>query len=162
MQVVIRLLRTRKTMECMKDYELRAGVPADKDWLFDLYCRTMMPFIKAAWGWDDVFQSTSFSEHLAPSDWTIITVDQRGVGGFVLKENLDNLWLEMLLIEPDYQRGGIGRSIVQHLKDTSAGCRKPVQLSVIKSNPVMSFYESLGFNVFDEDNWCYKLQWQPE
>ena len=146
----------------MKAYELRSGVAADENWLFDLYCRTMMPFTKATWGWDNAFQSAGFSEHLAPADWTVITISQRGVGGFVLKENISNVWLEMLLIEPDYQGCGIGSSVVQSIKDSAVASGKPLQLSVMKSNTATSFYEAHGFTVYDADDWCYKLQWLPE
>ncbi len=143
----------------MKGLQLRTGEASDNDWLYELYCRTMMPFIKAAWGWDEAFQSTGFREHLAPIDWKIIIEDGLEIGGFVVREQTDCLWLELIIIEPVYQHRGAGKAVIDFLKCKATQKSKPLKLSVMKSNPVSSFYERQGFTMYEQDEFSFKFQW---
>ncbi|PCJ12634.1 MAG: hypothetical protein COB04_17505 [Gammaproteobacteria bacterium] len=141
------------------NFELRSGSQADKDWLYDLYCRTMRPCIEATWGWDEEFQSNEFNSNLAPICFLIIVFDGENIGGFCLKDNEDHLYLEMILLEPKYQKSGIGKSAMSHIMELAKKNGLPLKLSVIKKNPVKPFYEKLGFSQYDEDESFYRMQW---
>lgn len=145
--------------ETMKGYQIRNGEQRDQEWLYDLYCKTMKPCIEATWGWDESFQRKEFCENLSPTKWKIISAGHKEFGGFVLNQNDDHFWLEMIIIKPEYQQKGIGRRVIEYLQDTARKKSLPLKLSVIKANPVKPFYQKLDFKQFDEDDAFYKLEW---
>lgn len=140
-------------------YSLRTGQASDNDWLFSLYCQALRPAIEKTWGWDEVFQRNNFSTHLSPEKFDIMVLEGKPIGGFMMDERKDYLWLEMLLINPDYQRKGIGSKVMKQLQQEAITQNKPLKLSVIKANPVKPFYEKLGFMVEAEDKAFFQLIW---
>jgi ribosomal protein S18 acetylase RimI-like enzyme len=118
--------------------------------------------IEKTWGWDEAFQFNEFNKHLSPDKFEIIYIADSNIGGYCLFEKDDHLWLEMLLIHPDYQHKGIGKSIMKEIQKQSATKNKPLKLSVIKTNPVRLFYEKLDFGVYDVDKAFYQMTWADE
>lgn len=145
----------------MNKFSLRKGEAKDQSWLFELYRLTLGPAIELTWGWDEGFQQENFNLHLAAEKFEILMIEHNNIGGFVLEEHEDHLWLEMLLIHPGYQRKGIGAQIMKQLQRESVAKNKVLKLSVIKANPVRQFYLKLGFCQYEDDGSFYKLQWQP-
>lgn len=145
----------------MKGYELRDGKQEDFDWLYELYCKTMMPSIQATWGWDEQFQRNGFINNLNPANWKIVSSSIDDVGGFVLEENSDHLWLRMIIIKPEHQGKGIGQCVMKYLKEIAGEKSLPLRLRVIKANPVRPFYLNLGFKQLDEDDAFYNMEWRP-
>ena len=145
----------------MQHYQFRYGTAADKSWLYDLYCETMKPYIEATWGWNESFQLQVFGNNLEPTRWQIVNDGQHDVGGFVLKEEADHFCLEMIIITPTYQKNGIGRVIVNLIKQHASEDQLPIRLSIIKANPLIPFYQKLGFRQYDEDTDFYKFEWHP-
>lgn len=144
----------------MKGFQLTEGKSSDRGWLYDLYKKAMLSCIKATWGWDEKFQINGFNNNLKPTDWKIIKINNEEVGGFVLVEKYDHFWLAMLIIKPEHQNRGIGRSVVTYIQSVAKNKSLPLRLSVIKANPVKPFYIKLGFTQYDEDVSFYKLQWR--
>jgi N-acetylglutamate synthase-like GNAT family acetyltransferase len=143
----------------MNNYHLRYATADDKSWLYDLYCKTMRPCIETTWGWDDVFQMNEFTHNLSPTAWQIISDDQHDLGGFVLKEESDHFWLEMIIIDTIYQQNGIGRTILTSIQELAVEKQLPIRLNIIKTNPVVPFYQKLDFQQYDEDDYFYKFEW---
>ena len=143
----------------MCHYSLRKGEASDKDWLLDLYRATLRSAIENTWGWDEAFQQENFNIHLSPEKFEIISINDNHIGGFLLVEEVDNLWLEMLLIHPDHQGMGVGKKVIEQLQRQSITKNKVLKLSVIKANPVKLFYEKLGFQLYEEDEAMFKMVW---
>ncbi len=143
----------------MNGFQLNDGKQSDREWLYDLYKKAMKPCIEATWGWDEEFQTNGFNKDLKPTDWKIIRNKDEEVGGYVLTENIDYLWLKMIIIRPEYQHKGIGRSVLSYIQNIAREKSLPLRLSVIKANPVKPFYLKLGFSQYDEDYAFYKMQW---
>jgi len=143
----------------MKEFQLMDGKTPDREWLYNLYQNAMRSCIDATWGWNEEFQSNGFDNNLKPTDWKIIKNDIERIGGFVLKEGNDHLWLEMIIIKPGYQQEGIGRRILTYIQSIAKEKSLPLRLSIIKANPVRPFYLKLGFSQYDEDDSFYKMQW---
>lgn len=89
---------------------IRQGQPTDMEWLYRTFKKTMQGFISETWGWDELLQEHSFYENLPAKSFTIATLDQRDVGALNLREKADHLWLEMVLVLPDYQAGELADS----------------------------------------------------
>jgi ribosomal protein S18 acetylase RimI-like enzyme len=140
-------------------FSLRRGNNNDRDWLFSLYSQCLKPAIEQTWGWDDNFQTVNFNQHLLAEKFVILMIEKTNIGGFVLEERKDCDWLEMLLIDPAYQRRGIGSRLLRQLQNAANSKGKPLKLSVIKKNPVLLFYQKLGFQVESEDEAFYRMIW---
>lgn len=138
---------------------MRQGKPADMAWLYQTFKLTMQGFIAETWGWDELLQEHSFYENLPAKSFTIASL-QGDVGALNLREKADHLWLEMVLVLPDYQGRGIGRLMLEFAQRQAKEAQKPLRLSVLKVNPAHVFYRHLGFEQSAFDQWSYKMQWQ--
>jgi GNAT superfamily N-acetyltransferase len=144
----------------MNAITFRKAGKADMEWVYETFRTTMKSYIEDTWGWDELFQKYGFAENLPPSSLTIAALNSINIGAYSLTEKTDHLWLEMLLILPDYQNQGLGTHILQTIQTEASLKHKPLRLSVLKVNPAREFYRRLGFEVSGEDSWSFKLSWQ--
>ena len=141
------------------DFDTRRATSLDKGWLYELYCLTMRTHIEKNWGWDEAFQQNGFKTNLHPTKFNIVVVGKSEVGAYLVNEEPDHYWLEMILIVPEWQGRGLGSEIIRRLQVVAEQNDKPIKLSVIKVNLVMEFYTRLGFEVYDQDQAVFKLVW---
>lgn len=127
------------------------------DWAYQIFKRVMQSYIKKTWGWNELFQRHSFQENLPASGFTIISLSGVDIGGYCLKNKPDHLYLEMLLIDSEWQRKGYGTQVIQQLLLQAQAEGLPIKLSVLKNNPAFEFYQTLGFVVENEDCFRYQL-----
>jgi GNAT superfamily N-acetyltransferase len=138
---------------------MRQGQSADMDWLYLTFKRTMRDFIAQTWGWDELLQEHSFFD-LPAKSFAIATLAGGDVGAFNLSEKTDHLWLEMVLVLPEYQGRGFGRLMLEQAQGQARKARKPLRLSVLKLNPAHDFYRHMGFEQSAFDKFSFKMQWQ--
>lgn len=138
---------------------LRQATSADMDWLYHSFKQTMQDFIEKTWGWDELLQAHSFFDNLPAKSFTIASLDQIAVGALNLREKGDHLWLEMVLVLPEYQGQGIGRTLLEYAQTKAESTQKPLRLSVLKLNPAQHFYRHMGFEDTALDQWSIKMQW---
>jgi ribosomal protein S18 acetylase RimI-like enzyme len=74
------------------------------------------------------------------------------VGWLRTEDHPDHLRLDYLVLLPEYQRRGIGESIVRELLDRAAMLGVPVKLNVLHVNPARRLYERLGFRAVGSDD----------
>jgi len=139
-------------------FESRIANPEDKEWLFSLYVSTLKVFIDKTWGWNEEFQRNEFNSNLHPAHFIIISDKNEDVAAYVLMKREDHYWLEMLMVTPKRQKQGVGKWIMTRIIKKSSQMKLPLALSIMKINPVISFYTKLGFSVFEEDNDIVKLK----
>ena len=142
----------------MPAYTVRAAQVTDEPFLYACYKRTMLEYIEPTWGWDEEFQSAAFRQHLPWHRFRIILVDTTPVGGACVLETADCTLLEMMKIEPQFQRRKIGSDFVARLLDHARREGRAVRLRVMKVNPAKAMYERLGFEVVGEDLGTYEMQ----
>ena len=139
--------------------DIRNGEALDRNWVYSLYSRTMRPFVEQVWGWDEEIQSKGFDEQLGVENFKIVSIDDIDVGGYCLKTKENELWLDMILIEPSQQNNGIGRKIVELIHDQAKAKNIPVRLCSMKVNPATEFYKHLGYIEYKNDNALSYLEW---
>jgi orotate phosphoribosyltransferase len=61
-------------------------------------------------------------------------------------------------IHPEYQRKGIGTTLINNIIADSAQNMKPVRLRVLKVNPAKGLYERLGFSTVEETSTHYIMR----
>jgi ribosomal protein S18 acetylase RimI-like enzyme len=67
------------------------------------------------------------------------------IGAIAFQRYSDHLFLEEVLIYPEYQNQGFGTEIVQQLLAEAAKDGLPVRLQVLRENGARSLYDRLGF-----------------
>lgn len=141
------------------DIQIRRGVTDDQDWLFELFRRTMQNYIDKAWGWDELLQREGFITSLPARNFQVLLYKQQRAGSYHLTEKSDHLILDMILVAPEYQRQGLGSFLMQRVQAKSRDSNKPVQLSVLKTNPAVQFHLASGFKLIDEDSHSARMLW---
>jgi ribosomal protein S18 acetylase RimI-like enzyme len=128
-------------------------------WLFELYAELLREPIEAQWGWDDEFQKDCFKKNLPASKFHLYFINSSIAAASYVNNELDHLYIKMLLVPKLYQRQGVGRKVIVQLQEQAIQQHKSIKLSVIKANPVLSFYTELGFEVINVSNDSFHLEY---
>jgi GNAT superfamily N-acetyltransferase len=128
------------------DWKLRPASAQDRDFLFELNRAALGSYVTATWGWDEDVQVGYFAANFDPSTRDIIRVGDTDIGMLAVEETSEAIYLAGILLLPQWQRRGIGSSIVRALIERATAAQKPITLRVLDTNPrAVRFYESLGF-----------------
>ena len=88
-------------------------------------------------------------------------VNSSAVGAACVLNTPSGIELEMMIIEPQFQRMGIGSDFVANLLRRAHNDRRRVKLRVLKVNPAKALYARLGFVVVGEDAGTIEMQATP-
>ena len=123
---------------------------SDVDFLYALHVATMKEYVEKTWGWNDAFQESLFRKNYASGESQIITLNENEIGMISIEHKVDEIFLRVIEIHPDYQRQGLGSAIIHKIINDATRQKKPVSLRVLKVNPAKSLYERLGFRTIEE------------
>lgn len=128
-------------------------------YLWKVYTVSMKPHIEQIWGWDDKWQKSDFSKNLMKYDTLIIRIEENPVGYVQYKSNNEGIYINMLILEADYQNKGIGPKLLSILHSKY---QQTIVLKCFKINhKAYQFYLNNGFRLFDEDENFYLLSQIP-
>ncbi|NKB33546.1 MAG: GNAT family N-acetyltransferase [Pseudomonadales bacterium] len=130
-----------------------------KNGCFSYIRRTMRHFVESAWGWDEILQRESFISSLPIKEFQILSHNNIPVGGYHTSDNSDHLLLNMILVEPDLQRQGLGNLMLDRIKQEARVGNKAIRLSVLKTNPAIDFHLKAGFEELESDEHSVKMLW---
>ena len=139
--------------------KIRKGSAADEQWLFNLFKETMQNFIDGAWGWEELFQKEGFATSLPAKNFLILESENTPIACLHASKKADHLFLDMILVEPAFQRQGFGSQLISLIMQEAKNANMPIRLSVIKANPAVRFHQNLGFEIIEEDEHSYRMQW---
>lgn len=88
----------------------------------------------------------------------MICVAGQFAGGLYVDENDQHHWVRTIFLKPEFQRLGVGTSILKKEASRAKDAGKPFFLKVIKINPAKRLYERLGFQVINEDDATFSMQ----
>jgi ribosomal protein S18 acetylase RimI-like enzyme len=145
----------------MPQYQTRPAEHGDEPLLYACYKKVMHEYVRQTWGWNEEFQRASFVKHLPWQQFQIIMVDSCAVGAAFVLDTPSGIDLEMIIIEPRFQRMGIGSDFVANLLRRAQNDRRRIRLRVLKVNPAKSLYERLGFVVVGEEAGIIQMQAEP-
>jgi ribosomal protein S18 acetylase RimI-like enzyme len=148
-------------LPAMPKYQTRPAKHEDEPFLYSCYKRVMYGYVQETWGWDEEFQKAAFAKYLPWQQFEIITIDSSTVGAACVLDTPSGIELEMIIIEPQFQRIGIGSDFVGRLLRRARKENRSVRLRVMKVNPAKSLYERLGFVAVGEDAGIIEMQAQP-
>ncbi|MCP5349199.1 MAG: GNAT family N-acetyltransferase [Gammaproteobacteria bacterium] len=139
---------------------IRTGNNADTEWLYQLFRDTNRGFIDLTWGWEELLQREAFYANLPGSQFRVLSLDGNGIGGYHLARKADHLWLEMILVKPQFQRRGYGTLMMNEIGKQALEAQLPVRLNVLRINPARHFYLAQGFRTITEAKGSMKMEWQ--
>jgi ribosomal protein S18 acetylase RimI-like enzyme len=150
---------------------LRAERPEDRDFRFDLFCKSRLP------EWDLVqldpgvrhqlmqmqfeAQATSYAGQFPRARFDIIELDGRPIGRIVVDRPGDRIHIVDQAIVPELRSRGAGTAIMKALMQEAAAGVLPVRLMVADANdPSLKLYQRLGFRQIDEAVMYMELEWR--
>lgn len=139
----------------------RHAVGSDYDWLWNTYKALLKEPVDRQWGWNEKFQKEYFYNSLPLSEFTMMIRAGQPVGTYLIVDQSDHLYLKMLLIPEPCQGQGLGKLVIESLQEAASARDKQIRLSVIVANPVLGFYQKLGFKVAGVTDGSQKLYWDP-
>jgi ribosomal protein S18 acetylase RimI-like enzyme len=148
-------------MPSMLQYQTRPADHRDEPFLYACYKRTMRRYVERTWGWNEEFQRASFIEHLPWQRFQIIMVGSIAAGAACVLDTPSAIDLEMIIIDPKFQRMGIGSEFLANLLRHARKNQRRIKVRVLKVNPARALYERLGFVVVGEDAGTVEMQAEP-
>jgi ribosomal protein S18 acetylase RimI-like enzyme len=88
----------------------------------------------------------------------IILLKDQKIGLLKLAENKTEIEILQIQIEPNHQNKGIGKEIIQSIIQKAFTKNIPVKLSVLKTNKAQNLYKTLGFEIYDENEYSYFMK----
>ena len=129
-------------------FALRPAALEDREFLFELFARTMRGVVEQTWGWNDGWQRAEFARRFRSYTVSVVESDARPIGGLFLEHGPDAIFIHEIQLLPECQGRGIGTAIVQAVCEQAATRGVPVELSVVPANyRAQRLYERLGFEV---------------
>lgn len=143
----------------VNDVQIRPATEADAQLLFDLILElaTYEKLADEVTGDAEILRRSLFEEKAAEA-LLLETADGEAVGyaifftTFSTFECRSGIWLEDVYVRPEHRRGGIGRTVMEHLAKIALE-RGHVRLDWVAldwNEPALSFYEKLGARRLDD------------
>jgi len=140
------------------NFELRNVKESDFNWLYELRRQTMSKYINDS---GDQFNLETQSKRII-KEYTSIKIvrsDNKDIGMFKVKCNLDKWKIIQIQLLPEYQHMGIGTKLIQNLQEEASQQGMALFLSVLKVNPAKGLYERLGFEIVAEKEKSYTMRY---
>jgi GNAT superfamily N-acetyltransferase len=130
---------------------LRPARAADSEFAYQVLERTMKSYAIATWGkWCEREAREETSADATAGRSQIIQLGTIAVGLLCVEYFETHLQLEQLFVLPEYQRQGIGATVLQTVITEGRSKGLPVRLRVLRVNPAKAFYARHGFCVVSE------------
>ena len=138
---------------------LRPANDGDFDWMLELRRVTMNPHIEAMG--KRPIEEINHDAVLTDYDCAqVISIGDEDVGMVKLVTRNSPWHLRQIQIVPRLQGQGIGGIVLADILDRARTASTPVVLNVLKVNPAKRLYERYGFEVVDESEQAFKMEWR--
>ncbi|TXT57223.1 MAG: Ribosomal-protein-alanine N-acetyltransferase [Promethearchaeota archaeon] len=154
-----KFIRFPEVLDDLNQLKLRKVKEDDKEFLFNLKKKTLRPYIKKTWGWDEDWQLEYFNDHYEPENLKIIQFLQEDIGCISIVEKNESIDIALIEVLPEYQNRGIGTFLIKNSIRELRMKKKPITLQVLKSNKdALRLYQQLGFTIQAKTSTHYKLR----
>ena len=142
---------------------LRKATPNDMDFLYSLRRSTMETYLK------EIGAPAAEADHIARIEYQfdharIVLVNGVPAGLFkaALQMEHQRWYLMQIQVSPEFQGGGIGRTVITRLIKQAEEDGLSVVLSVLKNNPAKVLYERIGFSIIGESDIEFEMMYHPQ
>lgn len=150
---------------------LRPITDDDLEFLFRLYASTRIEEKKLVNWPDDQWQQflrmqfnlqhNQYMVNYRNPSFDIIMENEVPTGRFYVNRNADDYRLIDIALLPDFQRRGIAAALLKALITEADSVGIPVSLHVEKNNPVLDYYQRLGFRISEDKEVYYFMVRSP-
>jgi ribosomal protein S18 acetylase RimI-like enzyme len=157
LQVEVQDLQAGAPMS-MAQLARRPTTAADFEVTLAIKKQALGPYIEQVWGWEDEFQRAFHSENFKPDKTTLLLYEGREVGLLESEERADSLFIQSLLLVPEFQGKGIGTALLNEFITKALAVDKPVRLDVLQVNKsALKLYQKLGFTIQNTTELTFQL-----
>lgn len=119
-------------------------------------------YVEKCYGeWKDDFQMNFFKDEMKNSKHNVhmITYQNNIIGTFINGINEDNeSQIHLFYINKEYQKKGIGTQILEEQLEKDKISGRNTVLRVFKENPARFLYQRMGFEIYGETEFHYKMR----
>lgn len=142
----------------MDKLKFRDATPTDEEFVNELTRTTMGAYVEATWDSDSERERYYEINKFQQNGTKIIQLDGVDVGRMTVTRKCRVIMLDEIHILPEFQGRGIGSQAIQNLLAEAKEKKLPIELVVLKLNPVNRLYDRLGFEVCREDSERYYMK----
>lgn len=139
----------------------RSATSEDYQFTFELKKVAEMDAITAVFGWDEDLQQELHRQEWNSGLPTIICLDGKPIGTYLLESKHDTLFFSRFFILPAFQGMGIGSQILQTIIKVSQQTHSPCKLCYRQGNRVGELYKRFGFIDYETDDVFVHMQFVP-
>ena len=103
----------------------------------------------------------SYARDFPEAKMWIIVGGGEDIGAMTVQRTKDEIRIVDMALFPAHRGAGIGRHLLETLQFEAAHARRPLRLSVRKSNPARRLYERLGFSPIGFAGDYIRMEWTP-
>lgn len=107
-------------------------------------------------------QSRTYAAQYPDAEHNVIMVDGESVGRVMIDRREDAVHLIDIALLPAARNKGIGSMLLDQLKTYAYAREVPIELSVVKTNPALRLYESVGFDIVEDVDPYVTMRWTPD
>lgn len=107
-------------------------------------------------------QSRTYAAQYPDAEHNVIMVDGESVGRVMIDRREDAVHLIDIALLPAARNKGIGSMLLDQLKTYAYVREVPIELSVVKTNPALRLYESVGFDIVEDVDPYVTMRWTPD
>lgn len=166
---VVRLRREHKPPQAAQQIRLRPIADGDLEFLFRVYASARAEE-KTQLGWPDDqwnaflhmqfnLQHEQYMRNYVQPSFDIIMLGNQPAGRFYIDRQAQEIRLIDIIVLPEFRRKGIAAQLIGDLLQEAEETGVSVSLHVEKSNPILAYYRSLGFEIsIDRDICLYMVR----
>ena len=148
----------------MIDFSLIKLIPAGEahfEFSFQITKAAYRHYIEEIWGWDEEVAREYHVQNWKNKRPEIILYDGMPIGTIYIHENDDHIEIEQFILSSEYQNQGIGTYVMKDIMDRADRTGKVIKLMYIRTNPVASLYNRMGFKVTESDENFISVERKP-
>jgi len=133
---------------------------SDHDWLYALNQEVYQDLIMLEFGYWDVEEELALFQNAWQSqNISLIIVEKKRAGMFILEEHDNHLWLAEIQITAQYQNRGVGTEVIQQLIAKARKQNTSLRLRVLHANHrAYQLYLRMGFQCVDKAKHHHVMQ----
>jgi len=106
-------------------------------------------------------QHAHYQKYFPHARFDVILVDGDPAGRLYVDRAQDEIRIIDIALLPEYRGRGIGGSLMQQLLAEASAKALPVRIHVERNNWAFGWYQRLGFEVIEDKDVYYYMEWQP-
>ena len=111
--------------------------------------------------WDEDLQISFFKDAWDSHRHSILLKNGIRYGYVAVSETHEEILIDELVIEPQFQGRGIGSAFLQAMICKAQRLKIPIRLQALKKNRAAKLYEKLGFVRYGETEHHFKFEYTP-